>query len=153
MINQNNYNNARKSVIVTQNFNPMNNTVSRQSVYGVNLNNSLAPYSNTPNQNNAPQVQAVYVPVINNQPPTTIIATDINMYRTTSIMARCTSCNQTGPSNVHLSFNISNYLCYCLCTPIVWLVYQTLRNKDYSCSDGIHYCSSCGGLLANYTAC
>ena len=93
-----------------------------------------------------PQQQVVHSQIVVGVVPLT-------MFKTSPVFASCQSCKKTAATTVKTSFSCSNYCCYFCFGLCWWAIFQVCRDKDISCMDASHYCSCCGMLIFNYTAC
>ena len=140
--------------------NPNNMNYNNPNMYNNNpniYNNNPNMYNNDYNQNQPPiqqsynnNIQPNNMNIGQNQ---VIVQLDMAAFKSEPIMAACPTCKVSKLTNVTTSFSFSNYACYCLTTPIAWVLFQCFRSKDYNCNDAIHYCSACGSLISRYEAC
>lgn len=139
-----------------QNFNavPNHNTNNNPN------NNYNNPYQNN-NYNNAPPQITVnnssgfpnsnHNVVVTNQVNAIVIS--IDEFKSSSISTVCPQCKVQINTNPKTNFSMTNYCLYYCLGPIVWIIYQAVKNKDYNCTDAQHYCPNCKYLIATYTAC
>ena len=68
-------------------------------------------------------------------------------------MITCPHCGHVGLTRTVNNFNIPNFICCWLTSPILWVLFQVLREKDISCVDAVHYCERCNAAIGTYSAC
>lgn len=73
--------------------------------------------------------------------------------RSHSQLLSCNNCNKLVQSNITANCNILNYLMCCWFGTGVWMLFNSLRQKDLNCYDANHYCPLCNAQLGLYTAC
>jgi hypothetical protein len=73
--------------------------------------------------------------------------------RTNSQLIVCPFCKQTAMTKTERKWSVGNLICGVTFGVGVWLVFQILRRKDLNCMDARHYCSRCGLIVNDYSAC
>lgn len=122
----------------------MNNNNYPTTNQNPNYNNNMQ-FNNSQNQRKSVAVNQIQTNVV--------VIQDSSNFKTIPIVATCPNCRSNAITQVELIFSWSNYACYFYCTPLIWILYQSCRNKDISCNNSKHYCGSCGAMLATYHAC
>ena len=90
--------------------------------------------------------------IINNQKEVYFVNSE-NIFKTNPVFFKCPSCYKCKHTRVEKNVNLWNVALCVVTHPVVWLVHQSLKNKEYSCMDAQHYCSECNYPMYNYKAC
>ena len=145
--------------MMSSGYDPQNNQNNNNNFNNNNNYNNNPGYNNNtggdyqrPNNN----INPVSTPIIvNNQSPDIrmVIVNNAGNFKTSSITATCPTCKLTAPTKVTTTLSCSNLLCYICFDPLIWIIYQLVRQKDINCCDATHNCPSCGGYVASYNSC